>query len=184
MLVEITCKYVSQNASGKQTVHSAQHFNLLILENTQLYLFEPLRQFTHQSYVEKVVSAHFPERQVIVLSGIHPQSVHKKDVYCMVYALMLSDAVLDNLTSATVLEIAAKLFAQDQDPFEKAREYVRFLRDFMPLSLTLPLGAESTFWKQNKGAVTGGAAGLLVGGPVGLVVGAIGGNVLYDKPRR
>ncbi len=110
-LVEIQTKHISQQPNGEQISQSNQHFNLVILDGKNVYLFEPLvnsNQYGPQ--IARVIAAQFPNHRFSGV-GVHPQTSQKKDVFCMAYVCMLADAVLHDINNDNnILEIANHTF--------------------------------------------------------------------------
>jgi len=188
VLVEIRSTMISQSPDGVQTMIEGQHFNLVVLDEETAYLFEPLAIPQYTREISRLVGAQFPDHDLVVLDT-HPQRAVKEDVYCMIYVMMLADAILDhqNMNIAKVAESCFRIGTGTT--MQKAQRYWVQLQKKIPNLPPCPIG---TWVDEHKGALIGAGAGGLLGavafGPWGLLggaaIGGLGGEVLYDAQKR
>jgi hypothetical protein len=187
ILVYIQVHYSTQNVDGSVTSFSSQHFNLVILEGSIAYLFEPLQEPTYAMHVFKMVASQFPDHKLVKIET-HPQTSSKHDVFCLVYVLMLANAVLEH-DDDSIIGIVQDLRFAHAGQMSRAKKYLHMLQEQIPGLPPCPVGA----WASDHegalvGGIGGGVVGGVVGGPWGLVLGgslgALAGEVFVDAPHR
>jgi len=144
-------KTSTEQVGNKQSSEQTQHFNLVVLEDDNAYLFEPdARPDVYKQQIVGMVAAQFPLHKLTVLN-CHPQ-VELGDPLCMAYVCQFADAVLRYLKTSVAV-VCAKCFPKGGvDNSIAAYQFAYKMQQEIPGLGPMPAGEhEETWLDKHKG---------------------------------